>query len=82
MRTFRRTAISLLAVFASSAALAGPMVTDPTDPPRAVISSSGKTRYVIQNPNNCAPWLPEAVYAWKVFPSKLIGYRCYYNSNG
>jgi hypothetical protein len=75
-------AISLLTTLAVTVALAAPPTTDPRDPPKRVVSSSGRERWVIQNPNNCAPWLPMAVYAPGPGPSRILGYRCYFNGNG
>jgi hypothetical protein len=76
-------ATSLLAVIVSSGAFAAPVTNNQqSDRPRQVVSSSGRTRWVIQNPNDCAPWLPEPVYAPGPGWSKMIGYRCYYNPNG
>ena len=50
--------------------------------PHAVLSSSHRLRYVVSNPNSCAPF--QATPVWAPGPPRAapLGYRCYNNPNG
>jgi len=52
------------------------------DLPRAVVSSSGRVRYVFKNAISCAPFQAMPVWAPGPPSASPLGYRCYNNPNG
>lgn len=90
MTLHRIIAASLLAagIGMGAYAAAGPAFAVPgasqlgADPPRVVLSSSGRLRHVVANPNSCAPF--QSMPVWGPGPpgAAPLGYRCYHNPNG
>jgi len=75
-------AVACLASSAYAGQLSSGFVYGERDTLHPVLSSSGRIRYVYRNANSCAPDLPMAVWGRGADAGKLLGYRCYENSNG
>jgi hypothetical protein len=65
-----------------AASLAWPVGAAEQGWPRVVKDASGRWRHVVQNANDCAPWLAEPVWGPGPPTAKPLGYRCYYNRRG
>ena len=75
--------LSTFVVFGVLQAAAEANANVPTwDPPRAVVSSAGRVRHVVRNPNDCAPFESRAVWGPGPATAAPLGYRCYHNPNG